>query len=232
MRTLTLVAAMAMLMLTFTQCNKKRNKNGKDGIGDGSGQVARASMWSPFVEKTASIEEGLRVGDMAPDFSLRNVDNSMVSLESIENAKGYIVIFTCNHCPYSVAYEDRIIDLHNTYAPQGYPVVAINPNDPEKQPGDSFEAMQVRATEKSFPFVYLFDDGQKVFPQYGATRTPHVFLLNGDRTVHYIGAIDDNHTDAAAVETNYLVDAIEALKSGKPADPDFTKAVGCSIKVK
>lgn len=175
---------------------------------------------------------GYKVGDKAADFSLKNVDGSMVSLAGMENAKGYIITFTCNHCPYSVMYEDRLIALHNEYAPKGYPVVAINPNDPEVQAGDSFDDMVVRAKEKAFPFVYLFDDGQKVYPKYGATRTPHVFLLDKELTVQYIGAIDDNARAVEDVTTNYVVNAIKALESGAKPDPNFTKAIGCSIKAK
>ncbi len=178
---------------------------------------------------------GTAVGKKAPKFSLENVDGSMVSLDDYANEKGVVVIFTCNHCPYSIAYEDRIIALHNKYAPKGYPVIAINPNDPAAQPGDSFEAMEKRSGEKDFPFPYLFDDGQKVYPKYGATRTPQVYLLQNTGKkfeVAYIGAIDDNYQDADAVEENYLEDAIESLLANKKPDPDFTKAIGCTIKVR
>jgi len=173
---------------------------------------------------------GYHIGDTAADFRLKNVDGEMMSLEDIKDAKGYIIVFTCNHCPFSVMYEDRLIALHKKYAPMGYPVVAINPNSPEKQPADSYEAMQVRAKEKSFPFAYLFDDGQKVYPEYGATKTPHVFLLDKSRTVKYIGAIDDNARDAGSVEVKYLENAIDALEGGKSPDPATTKAIGCTIK--
>jgi peroxiredoxin len=183
----------------------------------------------------AGISQSLKVGDIAPGFSLKNVDDKEVSLSMFEQQKGVILIFTCNHCPYSIAYEDRINDLDRIYKPQGWPVVAINPNDPAVQPADSFEKMQERAAEKSFSFPYLFDDGQKIFPQYGATRTPHVFLLqladDGFR-VRYIGAIDDNHSDAASVKEKFLENAIVALQAGKSPEPDFTKAIGCTIKVK
>lgn len=173
---------------------------------------------------------GYQVGDKAADFKLKNVDGTMMSLADVKDAKGYIITFTCNHCPYSVLYEDRLIELHNEYAAKGYPVIAINPNDPAAQPGDGFEDMQVRAKEKGFPFAYLFDDGQKVYPKFGATRTPHVFLLDKDMVVQYIGAIDDNAKDADAVKTHYVKDAIEALEAGNTPDPSFTKAIGCSIK--
>lgn len=176
------------------------------------------------------IHKGYHIGDTATDFSLKNIDGNMVSLADFEDANGYIVTFTCNHCPYAVMYEDRLIDLHNKYAPKGYPVIAINPNDPEAQPKDGFAEMQERAKDKAFPFVYLFDDGQKIYPQYGATKTPHVFLLDKERTVKYIGAIDDSPRDASAVEETYLEDAIAALMDGKNPDPAETKAIGCSIK--
>lgn len=176
--------------------------------------------------------KGYQVGDVATDFNLKNIDDQMVSLESIKGAKGYIVVFTCNSCPVSIAYEDRIIDLHKKYAPMGYPVVAINPNDPDLKPDDSFEEMKVRATEKDFPFMYLFDEGQKVYPQFGATRTPHVFLLDKNRVVKYIGAIDDNKDDISTIKNKYVEAAIEKMEKGQNPDPSFTKAMGCSIKDK
>jgi peroxiredoxin len=175
---------------------------------------------------------GYQVGDVATDFNLKNIDDKMVSLESIKDVKGYIVVFTCNSCPVSIAYEDRIIDLHKKYAPMGYPVVAINPNDPDLKPDDSFEEMKVRAVEKEFPFAYLFDEGQKVYPQYGATRTPHVFLLDKNRRVKYIGAIDDNKDDLSAIKNKYVEVAITQMEKGEDPNPPFTKAMGCSIKDK
>lgn len=178
------------------------------------------------------VGDGYNVGDTATDFSLKNVDGNMVSLADYPEAKGFIVTFTCNHCPYAVLYEDRLIALHNTFAPQGYPVIAINPNDPDVQPADSYEAMQQRAEEKQFPFPYLFDEGQDIYPQYGATKTPHVFLLNDEKVVKYIGAIDDNPRNPGEVEVKYVENAIAALENGEDPDPDFTKAIGCSIKKK
>lgn len=175
---------------------------------------------------------GYNIGDVATDFSLKNVDGKMVSLSDYKDAKGYVVVFTCNHCPFAVMYEDRLIELNAKYAPMGYPVIAINPNDPAVQPGDSFELMQERAASKGFDFPYLMDEGQKIFPQYGATKTPHVFLLDKDRVVRYIGAIDDNHENADEVEVHYLANAIDAMDAGKQIEPQMTKAIGCSIKVK
>lgn len=180
----------------------------------------------------ANPGDGLKVGEKAQDFKLQNIDGNWVSLSDYKDAKGFIVIFTCNTCPYAKMYEDRIIELNNTYEPQGYPVIAINPNDPDVKPGDSFDAMKERAKEKGFTFPYLIDADQTVFPAFGAERTPHVFLLDQDLIVRYIGAIDDNAQSVDAVEEKYLDNAIKAIGQDKDPDPDFTKAVGCTIKVK
>ena len=180
------------------------------------------------------VKKGYKVGDKAADFKLKNIDGKIVSLSDYNEAKGFLVIFTCNSCPYAVAYEDRIIALNNKYAAKGVPVIAINPNNPAVQPKDSFEKMKVRASKKGFSFPYLFDEGQKIFPQYGATRTPHVYLLektNEGNIVRYIGAIDDNYQDAASVETKYVEDAVDAMLAGKKIEIESTKAIGCSIKV-
>jgi peroxiredoxin len=178
--------------------------------------------------------KGYEIGDVATDFKLKNVDNKMVSLKDLGETKGYIVIFTCNHCPYAVAYEDRIIELNKKYKSLGYPVIAINPNNPEKQKEDSFEKMQLRAREKGFDFPYLLDEGQKIYPQYGATKTPHVYVLqNTDQgtIVQYIGAIDDNYSDADAVTEKYVENAVDALLNSEEIKVKTTKAIGCSIKV-
>ncbi len=185
-----------------------------------------------LIAMTFVNDSGLKIGDLAPDFELKNVDGKMVSLSDYEDAKGYVVIFTCNTCPYAIMYEQRIIELHNKYAAKGYPVIAINPNDPEVQPGDSFKKMQERAANKNYPFPYLMDTDQAVFPKYGATRTPHIFLLDKNKTVQYIGALDNNAQDASAVTNKYVETAIQALEAGKKPEVTFTKAVGCSIKTK
>jgi len=177
---------------------------------------------------------GYQVGDIAEDFELKNVDGNMVSMASMEEAKGCVLVFTCNKCPYSVAYEDRLIELDKKYKELGYPMVAINPNDPDVVPEDSYEAMVVRSEEKGFTFPYLFDDGQKVYPKYGAIKTPHVYVIQkteAGNKVAYIGAIDDSK-DAEEVQVKYLENALDALISGKKPDPSLTKAFGCSIKCK
>jgi peroxiredoxin len=178
--------------------------------------------------------QGYKVGDKASDFKLKNVDGKYMSLSDFPDAKGFVIIFTCNHCPFAKAYQDRIIEIDKTYKAKGYPVIAINPNDPKIVPEDSFEGMVQRSSEKGFTFPYLFDEKQDIYKMYGATRTPHVFLLKNDKIkgleVQYIGAIDDNYQDPAAVTQKYLANAIDALIADKLPNPDFTKAIGCSIK--
>ena len=174
-----------------------------------------------------------KVGDTASDFNLLNVDDSMFSMSDDADARGYIVIFTCNHCPYSKLYEQRIIELDNEFRSQGFPVVAINSNDPQRVPEDSYPEMKKRAEEKAYPFPYLFDETQEIAREYGATRTPHVFVLEkhkGKLKVRYIGAIDDNARSAESAEALYVSDAVKALLSGEKVSPDFTKAIGCTIK--
>ena len=181
---------------------------------------------------TSDAPTPYKIGDKATDFKLKSVDGKMYGMSDYKDAKGFIVVFTCNHCPFAVKYEDRINALAKKYKSQGYVLLAINPNDPEAEPADSYELMKVRAKEKGFAFPYLFDEGQKIYPQYGATKTPHVFLLDKNRIVKYIGAIDDNVDSASDVKEKYLENAIAALESGKTPSPEMTKAIGCSIKVK
>jgi len=184
-------------------------------------------------EQTKTLEEigGYTFGDVAMDFSLKNVDGKMVSLADYDDAKGYIVVFTCNECPFAKMYEDRLIDLHNKYASKGYPVIAINANASEKNDKENYASMQKRAKEKSFPFAYLADSKHEISPAYGAVRTPHVFLLDQDRKVQYIGTIDDNAKSADDVKVKYVEDAIKALQNGSKPNPNFTKAVGCPVKI-
>jgi len=177
-----------------------------------------------------ATEGGYDIGDKAENFTLKGVDGNMHSLSDYAESNGVVIIFTCNHCPYAVMYEDRIIDLHNKYADRGFPVLAINPNDPEVVPGDSFENMIKRADEKSFPFPYVMDEGQKIYPKFGATKTPHVFLLDKEMVVRYIGAIDNSPRDASSVTETYLEDAIAAVAADKAPSPAKTKAIGCGVK--
>lgn len=178
---------------------------------------------------------GYKVGDNVKDFKLKNVDGKMVSLADFKVARGYIVVFTCNHCPFSKAYESRIIELNRMYASKGFPVIAINPNDVKIVPDDSYENMQALAKEKEYKFPYLLDETQQVAKDFGATRTPHVFIITrvqNDNIVSYIGAIDDNSDDPAAVKVKYVQNAMEDILARNAVKENFTKAVGCSIKWK
>lgn len=177
---------------------------------------------------------GITIGDKAPDFTLKNVDGKMVGLKDYGNEKGVIVVFTCNHCPYAKAYQDRLIELDKKYKKLGFPVVAINPNNASVVPEDSYENMVIRAKEKKFSFPYLRDENQEIVKLYGAEKTPHVYLLQKEGKnwlVKYIGAIDDNYKDPSAVKDKYLENAVNALLEGKNPEMNFTKAIGCSIKL-
>ncbi|TDX84635.1 thioredoxin family protein [Epilithonimonas xixisoli] len=182
-----------------------------------------------------NINSGYQVGDEATDFKLKNIDGKMVSLSDYKSAKGFIVIFTCNHCPYAKKYEDRIVALDKMFKSKGYPVIAINPNDATVQPQDGFAEMQTRAKEKSFTFPYLVDEGQKIYPIYGATKTPHVYILkkeNGKNIVKYIGAIDNNYENPKDVSEFYVQDAVNQLLKNEAVKTEKTVAIGCTIKVK
>ncbi len=180
----------------------------------------------------APVKNGYVVGDVAADFKLKNVDGKMVSLADLKDAKGFIVIFDCNTCPYSKAYNERIIQLNNKYEKQGYPLIVINPNN---SPGDTFEDMVSYAKKKGYTFPYLIDETQQVAKTFGATNTPHVYVLSRsgeDLRVEYIGTIDDNARDASSVTKKYVEEAVDALSAGKQIPAVKTKAIGCSIKYK
>ena len=182
---------------------------------------------------TIAQNKGYKVGDEATNFTLENIDGKKTSLSDYKDAKGFIIVFTCNTCPYSVAYEDRIMALDKKYKTKGYPVIAINPNDPAAKSGDSMAAMKVKAKEKGFTFPYLLDVGQKIYPQYGASRTPHVYILErqGNKyIVQYIGAIDNSSRNPDAVTERYAEDALDALLAGQQPTTTYTRAIGCSIK--
>ncbi|GAB1855856.1 thioredoxin family protein [Flavobacteriaceae bacterium MHTCC 0001] len=189
---------------------------------------------SAFTDYEVTNNAGYDIGDVIEDFSLKNIDGEMVSLSDFKDAKGFILTFTCNTCPFAIAYEDRIIELDKKYAPKGYPVIAINPNNPNTKPGDSYDAMKQRAKEKGFTFPYLVDEGQAIYPKFGATKTPHNYVLQKTKkgiVVKYIGAIDNSSRNPTAVSETYLEDAVDALLEGKEVKLKKTKAIGCSIKV-
>jgi peroxiredoxin len=184
---------------------------------------------------TSPMTPNYGVGDTVSDFKLKNVDGKMISLTDFKKSKGVIVIFDCNTCPYSKRYNERIIALNEKYASKGYPVVTINPNDPQQSEGDSFEEMVALAKEKKYTFPYLVDESQEVARAFGATNTPHVFVLKNEGNsfkVAYIGAIDDNARDASAASKKYVEEAVDALIANKAVPSSKTKAIGCGIKWK
>ncbi len=146
--------------------------------------------------------------------------------------KVLVVIFTCNHCPYAKAYEDRIVTLTNHFDEEGVQVVLINSNDAENYPEDSFDAMVKRHNEKNYPFPYCHDESQEVAKAYGALCTPHCFVFNHKRLLKYKGRVDDNWRDADAVTEHNLHDAIDALVHDKEPPAHEVNAIGCSIKWK
>jgi peroxiredoxin len=174
----------------------------------------------------------LAIGMLAPDFNLRGVDGKPCSFDSIAGAKATVVMFWCNHCPYVIANQDRVIAMQREFAPHGVRFAAINANDAAGYPEDSFQAMQERAEQKGYNFDYLHDESQEAARAYGAQRTPEVFVFDGGRKLRYHGRIDDNHQDVNAVKSHDLRNAIDALLSGKTPDPAETGALGCTIKWK
>ena len=194
--------------------------------------VLLSMMAAPLCAQSHPI---LVLGSAAPPFSLPGVDGKIHKLSDYAASPVLAVVFTCNHCPYAKAYEQRIMDLDKKCQSKGYPVIAISPNDPKMVPDDSYDNMVKRSKEKSYSFPYLFDESQQVARKFGAMKTPHVFVLNKSLkgyTVEYIGAIDDNTEDPTQVKQHYVDDAVTALLQGKQVPVSETKAIGCTIKWK
>jgi peroxiredoxin len=174
----------------------------------------------------------LHPGDRAIAFALPGVDGKTHALSNYADKQAVAVIFTCNHCPYARAWEDRFVQIQADYASQGVQLLAINANDAVKYPGDSFEAMKQRSQEKSYNFPYLHDESQQVAREYGAERTPEIFLFNKHGVLQYHGMPDDNHEDPDAVQHHYLRAALDAVLVGESPAITQTPPVGCTIKWK
>jgi peroxiredoxin len=172
----------------------------------------------------------IKIGDKSPDFNLPGVDGNNYSLSYFNDTKVLIVMFTCNHCPYAQAYEDRLIDLQNEFKDKGVVFIAINPNDDKNYPEDNFENMVKRAREKVFNFPYLRDKSQNIARAYGASHTPHIFVFDEQRVLRYTGKIDDNWREPNKVKERYLRDAILALLEKSEIKNPETYAIGCTIK--
>ena len=174
----------------------------------------------------------LELGKPAPDFSLPGVDGRTHSLETYKNCRVLVIVFSCNHCPYVIGSEDRMIRFAELYAKKGVELVAINSNETENHPTDSFEHMVDHATERNFPFAYLRDDSQEIARAYGALRTPHFFVFDQERKLRYTGRMDDNPRTPGAETTHELLDAVEAVLAGKPVAVPLTNPIGCNVKWK
>jgi len=176
--------------------------------------------------------EKLKIGSQLPEFKLMGVDNKLYSNDYFTDHKILVVIFSCNHCPYVHAYEDRIKSIVSDYTEKGVKVIAINSNDADNYPDDSFENMQKRASEKNFNFIYLRDETQLTAKVFGATHTPEIFVFDDNRKLRYHGKIDDNWKEEEKVVEKYLCDAINALFAGKEISVPETFSIGCTIKWK
>lgn len=179
-----------------------------------------------IVATSCYADPKLEIGAKAPDFSGVGVDDKTYDMSSFSDDKAVVVVFTCNHCPVAKAYEDRLIKLQKDYKDKGVQIVAISVNDRD---GDRLPDMKKRAEDKGFNFPYVYDESQESGRAYGATCTPHVFLLGPKRTVVYQGAIDDNN-NPKKVETHYLRNAIDAVLAGEEVPKKVTNQRGCSIK--
>ncbi len=180
-----------------------------------------------------STISGYKPGDAVSDFSLLNVNGKMVSLADYKKAKGFIIVFTCNHCPFAKLYQARLNAMNKEYKAKGFAVLAISSNDGDAVPEDNYEEMIKRAKEKEYNFPYLYDKTQAVAKAFGAVKTPQAFVLfkeNGKWIVKYYGAIDDNGADPAKVKNKYVINTVEALLHNEPVTVTTTKSVGCGIK--
>ncbi|SRX54390.1 thioredoxin family protein [Aequorivita sp. CIP111184] len=230
MKTIKILSSLAFALIAITAFNSCKNEQKKNLEEVAINENDDANNISPDSEISVI---GYKIGDEATDFKLKDVNGKMVSLSDYPDAKGFIVIFTCNTCPFAVASEERIVALDKEFKSKGYPVIAINPNNPEVQEDDTYELMQQKAKEAGFTFPYLYDESQSIYAKYGATKTPHVYLLqkeDGSNIVKYIGAIDDNVRNASAVKEQFLANAVNELLEGKQISVKETKAIGCSVK--
>lgn len=174
----------------------------------------------------------LKIDSLLPQFNLSGTDGNSYSSEGFKNKNILIVIFSCNHCPYVQAYEERMIDLQKEFKDRGVQIVAINSNDDSKYPEDSFDEMKKRAVERKFNFPYLRDETQKIAKAFGASHTPQIFLFNKERKLKYEGKIDDNWQEPDRVQNHYLRDAITEVLDEREVSIPETFSIGCTIKWK
>lgn len=171
----------------------------------------------------------LDIGERAPDFELPDTDGELSGL-SAEDARATVVYWTCNHCPYALAWHERLLDVARDYADRGVRVLAINSNDGARYPDDSLEAMAERVEQEGgWPHPYLHDETQDVARDWGAERTPHVFVLDSDLRLRYRGAPDADYDDPSQ-EAGWLRAALDTVLDGQAPESAETRAEGCTIK--
>jgi peroxiredoxin len=172
----------------------------------------------------------LHIGSKAHSFVLTGTDDNVYSLNDFNDKDVLCIMFTCNHCPYVIAVEDRINNIAKKYSGSSFALVCINANDETLYPEDSFEGMKKRSTEKGFVFLYLRDESQATAMAYDAVCTPDIYLYDKARVLKYRGRIDDNWKDESAVKNKDLERAIDLLLAGKEIDFEMVPSMGCSIK--
>jgi peroxiredoxin len=209
---------------------------------DAEGRLVRSLTYIRFLPLLAlfllsfrPVNSGYSIGSTAADFSLKNTDGKMLSTTMYKNAKGLILVFTCNHCPFAKKYQQRLNELNNKYRAQGFYLLAVSSTDGIALPDDSYENMVARSKQEHYTFPYLYDETQAVAKAFGAVKTPHAFVLQNEKgkwILKYSGAIDDNGGEPEQVTQRYVQDAVEALLHGKTITTSETKSVGCPIKWK
>jgi peroxiredoxin len=228
MRALVAVLGIALFVAGCTN----QNQPSTDAAASLAETNNEAAVSEPVVTQTAATEEEAaetpaeQIGKAAPEFEgIVGTDDAKHSLKDFADKKAVVLVFTCNHCPVAVAYEDRLIALQKDYESKGVQLVAINVSNLED---DKLPAMKERAEQKGLPYPYLYDPTQKVGRDYGAAVTPHIFLLDGERKIAYMGPVDDN-MDESKVSVKYLRDAIDAVLAGSQPTSASIKPVGCGI---
>ena len=188
----------------------------------------------PIMGLTFLLAGELEIGSTMPlkDLELADISGKNITLANAKGDAGTLVVFSCNTCPWVIRWEDRYVSLANTYAQKGIGMIAVNSNAARFGGEDSLEEMLEHAKNNGYNFPYAQDPESELASAFGATKTPHIYLFNGDDKLVYRGAIDDNAKNAKEVDEPFLANAIDALLAGNPINPQTTKALGCSIKFK
>ena len=201
------------------------------------GVVIALNFWVLGLSQTGSATDSVinKQFHVVQPFSLKSVSGEFVGMSTYPEAKGMIVVFTCNHCPFAKLYPERMNELHRKYAAKGIPLLAISSTDTVLFEEDGFAEMQKVAQQQGFVFPYLFDAEQTVVQDFGAQKTPHAFLLARSEEgwkIVYSGSIDDNGADPSAVKHKYVEDAVRAVLKHKKVKVAHTSSIGCFIHIR